>query len=281
MAKNIFLFVLTSILIILSGCTEIENPPKKKAVTQSFKRFPVLEYHLIKSPEARWSRTPENFRQDLEWLYQHNYYPINFRDILNNFAGLPKGKIPVVFTFDDSSSSQFRYLSNGQVDPNCAVGIMKAFHDKHPHEWPLRATFFIVIGTNNPDRNIFGQPELREKKLRQLTEWGMEVASHTYWHDQLDKTRPELARYSLARSVDTLRKLSGQEIDSLALPMGLYPADESILAGKYQKINYDLKLGAEVAGGMQVVPWSKDFNPRHIHRIQTIAPEWKKFFGRN
>ena len=247
--------------------------------TLAANRFPVLEYHLIKNPEARWSRTPDNFRRDLEWLYSHNYYPFNFKDLLNNLNGLPKGKTPVILTFDDSSSSQFRYLSDGRLDPDCAVGILKAFHDQH-RDWPLRATFFIVIGTNNPDRNIFGQPEYRGKKLKQLSEWGMEVASHTYWHDRLNKTRPEMARYSLARSVDTLRKLSGQEIVSLALPMGLYPTDESIFSGQYQKVKYDLKLEAEVAGGLQPMPGSKDFNPRHIHRIQTIASEWNKFFGR-
>jgi peptidoglycan/xylan/chitin deacetylase (PgdA/CDA1 family) len=246
-------------------------------------KFPVLEYHLIKAPEARWGRTPDNFRRDLEWLYKNDYYPFNLRDMLDNFKGLPKGKKPVVLTFDDSSSSQFCYLANGSIDPDCAVGIMKSFHDKHPKEWPLRATFFIVIGTNNPDRNIFGQPEhpeYKEKKLRQLTEWGMEAASHTYWHDRLDGISPAQARYSLARSVDTLIKLSGQEIVSLALPMGLYPTDESVFAGKYQKINYDLKLVAEVAGGMQPMPGTKDFDPRHVRRIQTISSEWKKFFGR-
>ncbi len=243
-------------------------------------KFPVLEYHLIRSPEARWSRTPDNFRRDLEWLYRNNYYPFNLRDILSDFPGLPKGKKPVVLTFDDSSSSQFRYLPDGRLDPDCAVGIIKDFHDKHPKEWPMRATFFIVIGTNNPDRNIFGQPQFREKKLRQLKEWGMETASHTYWHDRLNGISTAQARYSLARSVDNLRKLGGQDIVSLALPMGLYPSDESVFSGEYQKIHYDLKLEAEVDGGMQLMPKEKGFDPRHIHRIQTIASEWKKFFGR-
>ncbi|MFH1541762.1 MAG: polysaccharide deacetylase family protein, partial [bacterium] len=211
----------------------------------------------------------------------NNYYPVNLKDILTNFKGLPKGKTPVVLTFDDSSSSQFRYLADGQLDPDCAVGVIKSFHDKHPNDWPMRATFFIVIGTNNPDRNIFGQNELREKKLKQLTEWGMEVASHTYWHDQLSKVDDEFARYSLAKSVAELERLSGQKMVSLALPMGLYPKNEGVFKAKYQKVEYDLKLACEVAGGLQVVPTSPKFNPHHINRIQTIASEWQKFFGRN
>jgi hypothetical protein len=193
---------------------------------------------------------------------------------------LPKGKIPVILTFDDSSSSQFRYLPDGKLDPECAVGIIKAFHDKHPQDWPLRATFFVLIETNNPDRDLFGQPEFINKKLRQLTEWGMEVASHTYSHERLSIVSPLFARYALARSSKKLKELSGQEIVSLATPMGLYPSDEAIFKGKYQKINYDFKLVAEVDGGMQPSPTSPKFNPLHIHRIQTIASEWKKFFNR-
>lgn len=249
----------------------------------TFTKFPVLEYHLIGRPEARWTRTPENFRKDLEWLYLHNYYPVNLKDILTNFAGLPKGKTPVVLTFDDTSSSQFRYLPGGKIDPDCAVGIIKVFHDKHPKDWPLRATFFILIQTNNPDRNLFGQPEhpqYKQKKLKQLVDWGMEVASHTYSHERLSDIGPQSARYALARSSQKLFELCGVQPVSLALPMGLYPSDESVFSGQYQKIKYDFKLACEVAGGMQATPSSPNFNPRHINRIQTINSEWKKFFNR-
>jgi len=270
--RCLFLLVIPALLL---GCAPLAKP---KAV--SFKSFPVLEYHLISQPESRWTRTPENFKKDLEWLYANGYYPMNLRDILNNFKDLPGGKKPVVLTFDDSSSSQFRYLTNGEVDPDCAVGIIKSFHEKHPRDWPMRATFFILIQTNNPDRNIFGQPEYQKKKLCQLTAWGMEVASHTYSHDRLSDVSPEYARYELARSYKALKELSGQEIVSIALPMGLYPKDESIFSSQYQKIKYDFKLVAEVDGGMQPAPASPKFDPHHIRRIQTIQSEWRKFFGR-
>lgn len=281
--KSFLVFGLVLPLICLvGGCAPKTNVlPAKVPTTLTFTKFPVLEYHLISRPEARWTRTPENFRADLEWLRANNYYPVNLRDILAGFPGLPSGKTPVVLTFDDSSSSQFRYLANGELDPDCAVGIIKAFHDKYPKEWPLRATFFIVIGTNNPDRNVFGQPEFRQKKLQQLTKWGMEVASHTYWHDRLNKTDPKLARYSLAISYQMLKSLSSQEIVSLALPMGLYPSDEAgTFKAKYQKISYDFQLACEVAGGLQPAPGTPQFNPYHINRIQTIGSEWTKFFKR-
>lgn len=279
--KKKLLFIILFLLVLVLGFKPKEpikntlaNPP------HAFKKFPVLEYHLVDFEERRWTRSIPNFKKDLEWLHKNNFYPMNLKDILTNFQGLPPGKTPVVFTFDDSSSSQFRYLKDGTIDPNCAVGLMKAFHDQHPDTWPMRATFFIVIGTNNPDRNIFGQKEYQRKKLQQLTAWGMEVASHTYSHERLSDISEDLSRYSLARSVKILSELSSQEIVSLATPMGLYPKNEAIFSMGYQKIKYNLKLVCEVSGGWQVVPWDPSFRPYHINRIQTISSEWKKFFSR-
>jgi peptidoglycan/xylan/chitin deacetylase (PgdA/CDA1 family) len=230
--------------------------------------FPVLEYHLIGRPEGRWRRTPENFRADLEWLHANGYYPLNLKDILSGFKDLPEGKDPVVLTFDDSTSGQFRYLPDGRIDPECAVGIIKAFHEKHPKDWPMRATFFVLIETNDPDHNLFGQPELAAKKLRQLTEWGMEIGTHTYSHDRLDKLSEAAARRSLDRAHKTLTKFVTQEIVSLSLPQGKYPKNPEVISG--------FRLIAEVAGGMNPVK----FDPTHVKRIQAIDSEWRRFFRR-
>ncbi len=244
-----------------------------------FNYFPVLEYHHVRRPEARWSRSPENFRADLEWLRDNNYYPMNLRDILTGFKGLPKGKVPVILTFDDSTISQFRYLDDGSLDPECAVGVIKAFHDKYP-DWPMRGTFFVLIETNAPSHNLFGQKKFAEKKLRQLVDWGMEIGGHCYSHERLSEISEKFARWTLARSYETLSDMSGQKIVSMATPMGLYPSNEAVFSGQYQKIKYDYKLVCEVSGGMQPVPGHPKFDPRHINRIQAIGPEWTKFFGR-
>ena len=249
-----------------------------------FKHFLILEYHLIGRPEARWCRTPENFKRDLQWLYDNGFYPMNLKDILTGFEGLPAGKIPVILTFDDSSSSQFRYLPNGEIDPECGIGVMKAFHDENSKDWPLRGTFFVLISTNNPDRNLFGQtdiPGYPEKKIKQLVDWGIEIGSHTYSHNRLSDINEKTSRYVLARSSYELEKMTGQKIVSLATPMGLYPPDDAIFSGKYQKINYDYKLVCKVGGGPQVVPSSPDFRPLHLNRTQAIESEWdmiKRFF---
>ncbi|MFH1386547.1 MAG: polysaccharide deacetylase family protein [bacterium] len=238
------------------------------SLAEEVAKFPVLEYHLIGRPEGRWQRTPENFRSDLEWLYRNNYYPVNLRDLLNGFKTLPPGKRPVVLTFDDSSRGQFNYLPDGRLDPDSAVGILKEFHERHPKEWPLCATFFVLFETNAPDRNLFGQPEFAAKKLRQLTEWGMEVGCHTYSHDRLDRLSVAAAKKTLERSRQAIRKITGQEVVSLALPLGKYPRDRSVLA--------DFKLVAEVAGGMNPMK----FDPLRVKRIQSLDSEWAIYLKR-
>jgi peptidoglycan/xylan/chitin deacetylase (PgdA/CDA1 family) len=257
------------LLFLVAGCAPPEKPavPVKSLDTVSFSKFPVLEYHLIGRPEGRWQRTPENFRRDLEWLYANNYYPLNLRDLLGGFNNVPAGKQPVVLTFDDSTIGQFNYSANGELDPDCAVGILKQFHDRHP-DWPMRATFFVLIATNAPSHNLFGQPELAGRKLKELDEWGMEVGAHTYSHDRLDKISAAAARRSLDRELAVLSKSLTGEIVSLALPEGKYPKDMSVLE--------KFRLIAEVAGGMNPVK----YDPLHVKRIQAIDAEWLRFFRR-
>ncbi|MGB9724190.1 MAG: polysaccharide deacetylase family protein [Chloroflexia bacterium] len=243
----------------------------------------VLEYHLIEEPEGRWSRTPANFRADIERLIALGYYPINLIDLARGYIDVPAGKTPIVLTFDDSSSGQFRYLEDGSVDPDCAVGILLEEARRHPQDWRLRATFFVLLDVDLPDRVLFGQPETAEKKLRSLVEWGMEVGSHTISHFILSQGTPEEVRWQLAVSEETIESLvPGYEVGSLSVPLGLYPEDLSLLrSGEWQGRHYDFEAAVEVAGGPSPSPFSVNFDPYHIRRTQGIQEEldtWLSFF---
>ena len=64
----------------------------------------VLEYHLIGYPEDRWRRTPENFRKDLQMMYDNDFYPVSVLDIAYGNLNVPAGKTPFAITLDDSSA---------------------------------------------------------------------------------------------------------------------------------------------------------------------------------
>ena len=123
----------------------------------------ILEYHKIDYPEERWTRTPENFRRDLETLYARGYRLVRASTTCSTAASrLPAGTTPVVLTFDDSSPGQFRYLErNGalEIDPKSGVGILEAFIREKP-DFGRAATFFVLPGAKPPNR-LFNQPGAR------------------------------------------------------------------------------------------------------------------------
>jgi peptidoglycan/xylan/chitin deacetylase (PgdA/CDA1 family) len=236
----------------------------------------VLAYQQLGWPEDLPQRTPDNFRGDLERLLAEGYYPVNLRDLASgNLAMVPPGKRPLVLTFDGSDISQFRLLPDGSVDPDSAVGILLAFHQVHPADWPLRATFFVLQAGDQPDRILFGQPDLAQQKLQLLVNWGMEVGSQTLSHANLADSAAEEVSRQLALSQANLQALlPGYEVVSLSLPFGAYPADETqLVQGQYGDIAYHYQAVVAANGGLTPSPRSADFNPYHILRIQASQAE--------
>lgn len=243
----------------------------------------VLEYHMIEEPGGRWSRTPDEFRQDVERLIAEGYYPINLIDLARGSIDVPAGKTPVVLTFDDSSSGQCRYLDDGTVDPESAVGILLEAAQAHPDDWRPRATFFVLLDVDLDDRVLFGQPDWAEQKLRDMVEWGMEIGSHTISHFRLDQGTADEIHWQLAVSEETIEAMvPGYEMHSLSVPLGMYPDDETLLeSGEWEGQHYDFLAVVEVAGGPSPSPFSKNFDPYHIRRNQIFDQEmdtWMSYF---
>lgn len=246
----------------------------------------VLEYHMITAPEGRWQRAPDNFRADVERLHQLGYTPASIIDLTLGFPDLPLGRKPVVLTFDDSDISQFRYLDDGSLDPDSAVGILYEFHQKHPDDWLLKGTFYVLQDVNVPERILFGQKELADKKLRWLVDNGFEVASHTISHFDLAAGSDDEIQWQLAVSQRQLEnRLPGYDVRSLSVPFGNYPANEALLAqGVWDGALYTYANTVMVAGGSSPSPHSANFNPYRIPRVQALQNEldyWLDYYQQN
>lgn len=241
----------------------------------------VLEYHHIAERGGKWGRTPEEFRQDMEWLLAEGYYPINLRDFAAGRIEVPRGKSPVVLTFDDSYREQFNYLDGEKIDPDSAVGILLEMHQRHPQDWPLRATFFVMLNERGMAPLAFGQAEYADRKLAQLVAWGMEIGSHTLSHPNFKEISPEEIRRQLAVSENLIeQKMPGYEVSSLSPPYGAYPEDWAILkAGEYEGLSYDFDAVVKVGGSPSPSPFSKHFDPYRINRIQGFQEELDHWFG--
>ncbi len=232
-------------------------------------RIMILEYHRFGPEEGRWTRTPANFRRDLEDLYRRGYRPVNMIDVVEGRLDLPRGYSPVVLTFDDGSAGQFRLIEKDgrrEVDPDSAVGVLLAFHREHP-DWPLRATFYV---NDVP----FEDPATWQEKVRLLRQWGMEVGNHTLTHADLSR----LDTAATAREIGGLELLLAQadpelHTATLALPFGARPAaPQAARTGTFQGRSYALKAFLLVGAGPAPSPHDPAFDPYRLPRIQVVDP---------
>jgi len=261
--------------------TPIDRPAPQPSL--SLGQVMVLEYHLIGPEDNELQRTPAGFRRDLERLHTLGYTPANVIDLNRGFPDLPAGKKPVVLTFDDSDISQFRYLSDGSLDPDSAVGMLYAFHQQHPDTWPLKGTFYVLQDVDAPERILFGQPAWAEQKLRWLVKQGFEVGSHTISHFDLALGTAAEVQWQLAASQRQLEaRLPGYDVRSLSVPFGSYPLDRTLLAaGLWAGEPYRYATTVMAWGGPAPSPYSPEFDPYHIPRIVVTEAQldyWLSYF---
>ena len=272
---------LTGVLLHASPAVAQTLPPNELG------RIMVLEYHKIDYPEERWTRTPENFRRDLEALYARGYRLQNLNAVIDGRITVPAGTTPVVLTFDDSSPGQFRYVVKDgklEIDPKCGVGILEAFIKEKP-DFGRAATFFVLPGADPPNR-LFNQAEYAGKKLQFLVSQGYEIGNHTLWHANLGKYDEPTVRGQIAEAqVWIHRHVPDYQIRTLALPHGVYPKNLSwAQSGTAKGTTYKTDGILMVAGGAALSPFARSFDALRIPRIQAVERElssWLTHFEKN
>jgi peptidoglycan/xylan/chitin deacetylase (PgdA/CDA1 family) len=250
-------------------------------------RVMILEYHKIDTPEARWTRTPENFRRDLQRLWERGYRLVALNDYVDGKIALPAGTTPLILTFDDSSPGQFRYLQRGSdwvIDPECGIGILEAFAREHPG-FGRTATFYVLPGANPPNR-LFNQPDLATRKLQYLVSQGYEIGNHSLWHAELGRYSEAVVREQLAGAQEWVqRHVPGYRFRTLALPLGSYPKELGwAVSGEAKGMTYKHDAILMVAGGAAPSPHARNFDANHLPRIQAVERDlvyWLTYFDRN
>lgn len=204
----------------------------------------VVMYHHLNpnKPNGPMNRTPEQFRIDLQDLYDRGYRPVTVREFAENRMDLPAGKSPVVITFDDSYVTQFRYLdpSASEPDPNCAVGILEEFSRQHP-DWKPKATFFVLQGGKNPP--AFYQEGLTAQKFAHLLEIGSEIGCHSLSHTNFRRLSPDAIKKEVGGAIKAIHEQCPEaQVTSLAIPYGNVPrkpeALKACVEGTYDGVTY-------------------------------------------
>lgn len=234
----------------------------------------VLMYHNIGSEEKEWVRTPANFRKDLTVLYEKKYRPLSLQDYVTGNITTEQGYTPVVLTFDDGNQNNFRYLDDGTVDGDSAVGILLDFHAQHP-DFPLKATFFIN------GRRPFGQKGLESRKLAFILEKGMEIGNHTRDHPSLKEAAAGEIQEQIGSQAQFLEMLlsgsnysdySDYKINALALPYGEKPLDEALwpylVEGNHQGVPYHNTAVLKVGWNPGYSPYDTRFDCLSVPRVR-------------
>jgi peptidoglycan/xylan/chitin deacetylase (PgdA/CDA1 family) len=280
--------------VAAAAVASAQNPPARAPNERG--RIPVLEYHLVGDKDSRWGRSAEHFRRDLQLLYDRGYRPITVSQLVDKQIDIPPGTSPVVFTFDDASPSQFRYIErNGEleVDPNSAVGIWLEFSRKHA-DWGKRATFCLLSGAAAGhaffgDKGIEGQKSAwRLRKVKFLADQGFELCGHTLWHANLAKYSDVVVQEQIARGVLAIDSaVSGYRVRTFALPLGIWPKNRALASSGIwhdprsgRDVHYAFDAILEVSGPSVPSPYDARFNPKSLARIQVYDAELEKELDR-
>jgi peptidoglycan/xylan/chitin deacetylase (PgdA/CDA1 family) len=229
---------------------------------------PVLMHHQFRPNGSVYDLTPAQFRTELTRLWRDRFYPVRAADLVSGKLDVPKGKTPVVLTFDDATNNQVGFLPDGSLDPNTGVGVLEDFAAAHA-DFPATATFFVP-------RNAFeGDGRTQSATLRWLVEHGFELGNHTKDHIPLNTLGPTGVQRQLVLGNRVLSNLlPGYRPQTMALPLGALPHPSALAVngawgGQSYRFAGVFLAGAEPAPS----PFSTGWNPAAIPRIRT-NPNW-------
>jgi len=239
-----------------STSSETPSGPAADAATiLSRPQVPVLCYHHIKDgkPTNDYTVNADIFRQQMQILADSGYHSILPDQYYNYLVyGTPLPSKPFMITYDDTDLEQF------------TVG--KTEMDKHG----FKGVYFIMTIS-------IGRPRyMNKEQIRQLSDEGNVVASHTWRHDRVDKylTTPHIDRETKKivnndwdlQLVETRKKLEdiiGKEIHYFAYPFGIW---------KHDGIPEIQKRGINMA--FQLADKRDPEYPLYTVRRVIVAPTW-------
>lgn len=253
----------------------IEEPKNDLSICNENGKIMILMYHkFAKTANDAWTRSFSDFKNDLEMLYEKNYYPINMSDYINGNIDVPYGKTPVVLTFDDGSAGQlsFEWVDDVlTVKEDTAVKVYQDFVKEHP-DFPMRGTFYIM------STNFFGAKGTLKQRLEYLISQGFEIGNQTKNHYALQNA-PSATKVveevgGLAKFVDEL--IPGYVVNSFSIPGGSMTKKyaDYVYSGEYDGFKYENKGIVLLYGSKPALsPINKELDLKKISRVRVAGKD--------
>ncbi|MDR3564954.1 MAG: polysaccharide deacetylase family protein [Negativicutes bacterium] len=161
---------------------------------------PVLVYHKVDTLYHALSMTPQEFDEQMSYLYENGYHTITPDQLMAYIKyGKDLPEKPVLITFDDG------YLDNYTN----AYFIMK--------KYGFTGTIFLVTSLVGQDSRFMNWEQARE-----MQQGGFVFGSHTVDHQPLTKLTPEEALAELVDSSEIIEQELGVKPCYFAYPTGAY-----------------------------------------------------------
>lgn len=252
----------------------------------------ILMYHNIGEEEAEWTRTMENFRNDLITIYKKGYRAVSLKDYVNNNMDVEEGMTPIVITFDDGNENNFKMIKNDKgediIDPDSAIGILESFAKEYP-DFKTTASFF-VFGTN-----AFRQPEFLEYKFNYLIKNGYDIGNHTIDHRGMKNLEDkEIIQEVIGKQVAIINNILPEyTVNTYALCYGERPKNKDLEKylhmGIYNEASYENIAILNVGWNPAEAPITNKFNPLSLPRIRASEIKvdnvgmynWLEYFDNN
>lgn len=197
---------------------------------------PVLYYHSVKeSVDNEVTIAPEMLKTQLQYIKDEGYVTLTLSELkeyLLNNSPIPNKSI--LITFDDG------YMDNYYS----AFPILKDLN--------MQATIFCITS------ELDGTYYLSKDAINEMSNYGIDIQSHTVNHPHLDKMTYDEQLTELKESKKTLESITGKKVDSIAYPFGDFN-DDSIKATK----DAGYTLGFTTKKGLS----DRDDNPLTLDRI--------------
>ncbi|MEG1506113.1 MAG: polysaccharide deacetylase family protein [Bacilli bacterium] len=200
---------------------DLKLEKEKVTVNVNGKKVPVLMYHGVL--DKSWGLSSlfvrvNEFEKQMKYLSENGYTSLKVSEI--NDAKMHQK--PIIITFDD-----------GYVDVyKNALPILKKYN--------LKATIFVITGCINGDVYV------TDKNVIEMDKSGVfEIGSHSASHANLASLKEKDLENELKVSKETLEKLIGKSVTSVAYPFGSYNNNVVNMAKKYYKFGISTVPGKE------------------------------------
>jgi len=191
-----------------------------RSVVQEYRkdRVPALLYHhfALKNTETKSQHTDYDpvyfcydtaFDEQMNYLRREGYTTIS----LDDFIAFQEGKRalpnkPIIITFDDGFMSNYLY----------AFPVLK--------KYGLTATIFVTLDPNAQNYRKYAHVDLplTQEQIKEMSEYGISIESHSMTHPYLSRLKPDVARWELEESKKRLQDILGKPVHYLAIPSGAY-----------------------------------------------------------